>query len=239
MHLQLAALIAVASRVLVTVDRRAAQIRWLARALRRADIGVLRVGPGAIPAPRSLRPGRLRLGTFSTLGRDKRFDVLLDCFARVHARRPEAELVVLGDLADAGDPRLRAFHDAVAGHPASAAIRIPGKLALDDVAREIAELDVYLFPMLTGANTRSSTLPVALGTGLPVVAIRGVETDGLFVDGENVTFADSLSGEAFAAAVLAIAERAELGATLSAGASALFEHELSWPRIGDQFLAQI
>jgi glycosyltransferase involved in cell wall biosynthesis len=240
MHLQLAALMQVAGHVLVTVETRAAQIRWMARLLHRDDrVGVLRVGPNALPAPRSHRPSRLRLGTFSTMGRDKRFDVILDCFARVHARRPEAELVLLGNLADSSDPRLKAFHDTVAQHPARHAIRIPGKQELDDVAREIAQLDVYLFPMLTGANTRSGTLPVALGTGLPVVAIKGVETDSLFVDGENIAFADSLTGEAFAAAVLAIAERADLGAKLSAGAAALFERDLSWRRIGDQFLAQI
>ena len=171
MHLQLAAVLTAAHRLLVTVERRAHQVSALAGAVGRGDrIGVVRVGPGALPVKKVARAGRrLRLGTFSTFGRDKRFDALLDCFRIVHARRPDAELVILGDLGADSDPRLRAFRRAIAEHPAAANIRTPGKQDLATIAGEIAELDVYLFPMHTGANTRSSTLPVALGTGLPVV----------------------------------------------------------------------
>jgi len=241
MHLQLAAVLTAAHRLIVTVERRAHQVRALAGAVGRGDrIGVVRVGPGALPLKKAAHAGRrLRLGTFSTFGRDKRFDALLDCFRIVHARRPDAELVILGDLGADGDPRVRALRRAIAEHPAAANIRSPGKQDLATIAGEIAELDVYLFPMHTGANTRSSTLPVALGTGLPVVAIRGVETDDLFVDGVNVMFADRLSGDSFAAAVLALAERSDLAERLSQGAVALYDAHLRWDRIGDQLLAEI
>jgi glycosyltransferase involved in cell wall biosynthesis len=240
MHLQLAGVMRTAHKLLVTVDRRAKQISGLARAVGRRDhVGVVRVGPGALPVKRELHAGRLRIGTFSTLGRDKRFDVLLDCFRIVHDRRPDAELVLLGDLGDDGDPRVRAFRRALSDHPGTGRIRAPGKQDLATIAREIAGLDVYLHPMQTGANTRSSTLPVALGTGLPVVAFRGVETDDLFVDGENVLLANQLSGDAFAAAVLQIADRDELAARLSRGATALYDAHLRWDKIGDQLLAQI
>jgi glycosyltransferase involved in cell wall biosynthesis len=240
MHLQLAAVMRIADRLLVTVERRAEQIRWIAETLgRRGDLGVVRVGPGAIPRPRAQQAGRLRLGTFSTLGRDKRFDVLLDCFERVRARRPEAELVILGDLGDPALAHVRAFQEAVARHPGRDRIRLMGKQDLDEIASEIAMLDIYLFPMFTGANTRSSTLPVALGTGLPVVAIKGVDTDELFVDGKNVVFADQLSGESFAAAVLALAEKNGLADQVARGAAALYKDHLSWEKVGDQLLAEI
>jgi glycosyltransferase involved in cell wall biosynthesis len=240
MHLQLAAVLTAAHRLLVTVERRAHQVRALAGAVGRRDrIGVVRVGPGALPIKKAARAGRLRLGTFSTFGRDKRFDALLDCFRIVHARRPDAELVILGDLGADSDRRVRALRRAIAEHPAAASIRSPGKQDLATIAEEVAALDVYLFPMHTGANTRSSTLPVALGTGLPVVATRGVETDDLFVDGVNVMFADRLSGDSFAAAVLAIAERNDLAERLSQGALALYDAHLRWDKIGDQLLAAI
>jgi len=240
MRCQAAAVMTAAHRILTTVETRAAKLRQLGRFLGVSDrVGVVRVGPGALPVARQPRPGRLRLGTFSTLGRDKRFDVLLDCFARVHARRPEAELIILGDLGDPNAKHVRAFHDAVARHPARARIEIRGKQRLDDIAREMAELDVYLFSMFTGANTRSSTLPVALGTGLPVVAIRGVETDGLFVDGENVLFAAEMSGPAFADAVFRIADDPAFSDRLSAGASTLYRSQLAWERVVDQLLSQI
>jgi glycosyltransferase involved in cell wall biosynthesis len=240
MHLQLGAVMRLAHRLLVTVERRAEQIRWMARALRSPErVGVMRVGPGALPRPRAPQPGRFRMGTFSTLGRDKRFEVLLDCFEQVRLRRPEAELVILGDL---GDPKLahvRAFHEAVERHPGRDRIHIRGKQELDEIAREMATLDVYLFPMMTGANTRSSTLPVALGTGLPVVAVRGVETDALFVDGENIVFAEQLTGDSFAAAALALAERPGLAEQISRGAVALYQSHLRWEKVADQLLAEI
>jgi glycosyltransferase involved in cell wall biosynthesis len=240
MHLQLAGVLRTAHRLLVTVDRRAQQISKLARAVgHRAPIGVVRVGPGALPVKRTARRGPFRIGTFSTLGRDKRFDTLLDGFRIVHARRPDAELVILGDLGDDRDPRIRAFHEAVRQHPGAARIRTPGKQDLATIARELADVDVYLHMMQTGANTRSSTLPVALGTGLPVVAFRGVETDDLFVDGDNLLFADRLSGDGFAAAVLRIAEDDELAARLSRGATALYESHLRWDKIADRLLAEI
>ena len=173
------------------------------------------------------------------MGRDKRFEVLLDCFERVRARRPEAELVILGDLGDRARPHVMKFHDAVLRHPGRDRIHLLGKQPLDDIAREMAALDVYLFPMMTGANTRSSTLPVALGTGLPVVAVKGVETDAVFVDHENVLFADQLSGDSFAAAVLALAQPDGLAERISRGALALYDAHLRWDRIGDQLLNEI
>jgi glycosyltransferase involved in cell wall biosynthesis len=240
MHLQLAAIMRFADRVLVTVERRATEIGWMAKTFgRQGSVGVVRVGPGALPRPRAPQNGRLRLGTFSTLGRDKRFEVLLDCFERVRARRPEAELVILGDLGDRARPHVMQFHDAVLRHPGRDRIRLLGKQPLDDIAREMATLDVYLFPMMTGANTRSSTLPVALGTGLPVVAVKGVETDALFVDGENVLFAERMSGDSFAAAVLALAQPDGLAERISRGALALYNGHLRWDRIGDQLLNEI
>ena len=104
LRLQLAALVRVANRVLVTMEMRVNEVARLARLVgvdRRA--GVVRVGTAAMPLTKQSRPDRLRIGMFSTLASTKRFDVLLDCFRIVQARRPEAkELVILGDLGDSG-----------------------------------------------------------------------------------------------------------------------------------------
>ncbi len=240
LRLQLAALVRVANRVLVTMEMRVSEVARLARLVgvdRRA--GVVRVGTAAIPVTRQSRPGRLRIGMFSTLASTKRFDVLLECFRIVQARRPEAELVILGDLGDPRDDRVRAFASAIAAHPARERIRQPGKQSLSEIAREVADLDFYVFTMMTGANSRSSTLPLALGTGLPVVAIRSYETDELFVDDENISFATDLSGEAFADAVLRLDADEERARRLSEGALRLYRDHLSWNRIADQFLSQI
>jgi glycosyltransferase involved in cell wall biosynthesis len=174
---------------------------------------------------------------FSSAATGKRFDVVLDAFSRILAARPDAELVLIGDLGAPTLPRVREVTEAVRRHPASSRIRITGKLELAAVAREVAELDVYLFPMDTGANTRSGTLPVALGAGVPAVCLDGVETEHpLFRGDENVLFASALTGPAFAEAALRVLSDGALATRVREGARALYEEHLSWPRVTEHFL---
>jgi glycosyltransferase involved in cell wall biosynthesis len=239
---QILAVACASDRFFVTTGTRATAFASLQRAahLPGPRPEVLRIGPGAFPHARIPQPGRMRLGLFSTLAGSKRFDLVLDGFARVWQRHPQSELVIIGDLGGAQDARLMAFRAAVERHPARAQIRLTGKLTLHEVAAEMAALDVYLFPMNTGANTRSSTLPVAMGTGLPVVAIRGAETDAdLFRDGDNISFADALTGDAFARAALAIIDDPALAARLSAGARRLYDEHLEWERLVDGLLPKL
>lgn len=237
---QFATLAKLAHRLLVTVDARALRVAgWLRAAGVKPMVGVVRVGSPAAPVARSVSANGLRLGTFSTLGIGKRFDVVLDCFRLVLAQRPRAQLTLLGDVGQPGDDRRKELERAIASHPGREQIRLLGRQPLSVIAQEVADLDVFLFPMDTGANTRSSTLPLALGSALPVVATRGAETDDIFVDGENVVFADALEGDCFAAATLRIANDPSLGTRVSRGAAALYGDHLSWQRIGDRLLAQI
>ena len=237
---QLALLMKLSHRVLVTMETRLAEIEPLKKLVGvHGSTGVVRIGTPALPLPRVSQKGRLRMGVFSTLASTKRFDVVLDCFAVVHARHPHAELVLLGDLGQPSDRRVRALHESVAKHPARDRIRMPGKLDLDEVSREVAQMDVYVFPMISGANTRTSTLPLALGTGVPSLAIRGYETDDLFVDRENILFAHELTGGSFGRAALTLVENPPLAERIAKGGRALYEAHLSWNVIADRFLEQI
>jgi glycosyltransferase involved in cell wall biosynthesis len=238
---QLAGMAACAQRLLVTTDTRVEEIMPLWRAAGRSGRpGVLRVGPNALPVPRAMVPGRCRLGVFSTLATTKRFDVVLGAFELVWRRRPESELVLIGDLGAREDRRTAAVYQAIERHPARDRIRVTGKLPLAEVARQMAELDVYLFPMTSGANTRSGTLAVALGCALPVVSINDSETDlRLFRDGENVAFARALTAAAFGERALEILDDPALSARLSAGARRLYDRHLSWEVVGDELLAAL
>ncbi len=239
---QLLAVASASDRFFVTTGTRAKAFSSLQRAARAPgpQAEILRIGPNALPRARVARPGRIRLGMFSTLASNKRFDLVLDAFERVWRRYPESELVIIGDLGNRENASLAAFEAAVDRHPARAKIRLTGRLTLEEVADEMAALDVYLFPMTTGANTRSSTLPVAMGTGLPTVAIRGSETDAdLFRDGDNISFADALTGEAFARAVLAIIDDPAFAARLSAGALRLYDEHLEWEHLVDEILPKL
>jgi glycosyltransferase involved in cell wall biosynthesis len=222
-------LLAAADRFIVTTGSRLDDVHGLCRGFeRRLRVSVVPVGSNVIPVPAWPEPGRFRVGQFSTFNASKRFDVLLDAFVRIGAVRPEAELVLVGQLGSDGSRRGRRLRDAIAAHPLAARIRVTGALTLPEVAKAVASLNVYMFPMDTGATTRSGTLPVALGCGVPVVAARGRETSSMFVADENVVFAESLTGEGFAAATLRIASDQPLAARVAAGGRRFYEERLAW-----------
>jgi glycosyltransferase involved in cell wall biosynthesis len=237
-RVQLATMLALCDRVYVTTGTRADMIREAARALGAGAPEVIRIGANAMPTPRRRPPGPPRLGLFSTAAASKRFDVVLEAFALVARELAEAELVLIGDLGAPDRTHVRRVLDEVARHPASDRIRVTGNLTLPEIAREIADLDVYLFTMVTGANTRSSTLPSALGSGVPTVATRSFETDAaLFRDGENIVFAREMSGAAFGEAALRLLRDPAHRARVAEGARRLYDEHLSWPRIAERFLA--
>ncbi|MFL5304561.1 MAG: glycosyltransferase family 4 protein [Polyangia bacterium] len=241
-RLQMLALLRRVDRVFVSTDTRARALVPYCRIAGAPAPEVVRIGPSALPVPRVDSPEVQgpRLGTFSTAGVGKRFDVVLEAFAMVAERNPGAELVLIGDLGPPDSPRVREVQEWVAAHPARSRIRQTGKLGLGDIAREVAMLDIYLFPMDTGANSRSSTLPLALGTGLPVVAISGAETDpDLFRDGENILFAPELAGRAFGDAALRLIADPPLRLRLSEGARQLYEREMGWGRVADVLTGQL
>jgi len=241
LRLQLGALLKLCDRVFVTTDTRADSIRKACRLLGVPAPEVVRVGANALPTERCRprgAPSAPRLGIFSTAAAGKRFDVVLEAFESIARELPAAELVLIGDLGPAAMPLVNQVFEGVARHPARERIRMTGNLSLPEVGREIADLDLYLFPMSTGANTRSSTLPSALGSSLPTIATRGYETDlGLFRDGENIVFARDMSGPAFAEASLRVLRDPTFMARVAEGARRLYDEHLSWAGIVERFLA--
>jgi glycosyltransferase involved in cell wall biosynthesis len=237
---QLGAVMAACQTVLVTTETRLALISSAASALRSPPrLGVLRVGSNALPIAGRASARSARIGLFSTLAMGKRFDVVVSAFETIWRGRPDAELVVIGDLGPPSGRSHQLLRAQIEASPAAARIRLTGKIKLGEVASIVSTLAVYLFPMDTGANTRSSTLPIAFGSGVPVVAIKGIETDRIFEDRKNVLFARSLDGPAFARAALEILDDVVLGERLSEGGRQLFERHLSWERIGDAFLGAL
>lgn len=235
-RLQFGATLGGCDRIFVTtVDRKRKLESMLRSAGRERLVELLFVGANASPVARRSHPGSRRLGIFSTLARWRRFDVMIDAFEIVHRRHPDTELVLIGDLGTDASPSYRALKAAVARSSATTHIRLTGALPLSAVAEEIAALDVYLFPDEGGPTTRSSTLPIAFGSGIPVVATCGPNTPrDFFVDGQSLAFAEGMTPLALAAAALRVLEDPSWAATLSRGGRALYERHLSWDAIADQ-----
>lgn len=226
--------------VFVTTGTRAKMLARFCRVVGAPPPRVVRVAPNANPVLRqgSGRPGTLRIGHFSTAGVGKQFDVVLDAFRIVAERHPSAELVLIGDLGSRENPRVAQIEQWVAAHPARDRIRLTGKLSLAEVAEEMSRADLYISAMDTGANSRSGTLPLAFGTGLPAVATRGRETDPeLFRDGENVVFAVDMTGRAFADALLRLMDDPAARERIGAAARQTYDQEMSWARTVDELLA--
>jgi glycosyltransferase involved in cell wall biosynthesis len=241
---QFAALLKTCHQVFVITATRASLVAPACRLLGVPEPRVIRVGPNAVPIAAPRPPADAgwgtgpRIGFFSTVTYGKRFDVVLETFARLVREFPHAELVIMGNLGSPSDARVAAVLAAVEAHPARARIRITGKLALQEIAAETAKLDLYLFAMDTGANTRSGTLPVALGSGVPVVAVSGPETDaGFFRDDDNVAFARAMTADAFTETSLRLLRDPLALRRIGEGGRQLYEAHISWPRTVDDLLA--
>ncbi len=237
MRIQLGGMLRAARWAFVTTDTRLEMAQRVARvAGSTAPLTVLRVSPNALPVSAVSASGRCRIGTFSTLAVGKSFEAVIGAFEQVANVHPEADLVLVGDLGPKETRRRRALEARIASSASAKRIHVTGKLPLREIAETVASFDLYLFSMETGANTRSGTLPLALGAGVPVIAVRGRETDALFQHGRNVYFADTLDADAFARAALELLANPRLSTQVAEGGRELYTRELSWQRTVDVFL---
>jgi glycosyltransferase involved in cell wall biosynthesis len=236
-RLQFGMLLAAADQLFVTTESRLAQVLPWARTLRREErLSLLPIGSNALPVPAHPDPKIFRVGLFGTQGSGKLYDVVLDAFGQIASALPRSELLFIGDLGNRSDRQWQGLEEAVSAHPARDRIHVTGKLPLGEVGRAVARLSAYLFPMDTGANTRSGTLPLPLGCGVPVIAARGMETGSLFVGDQNVVFAQALTGEAFARAALRLHREPGLAERVAAGGRRLYEEQLAWPVLVSQLM---
>ncbi len=105
---------------------------------------------------------------------------------------------------------------------------------VDDIRPYVARANVYVIPLFVGSGTRIKAFE-AMAMGRPVVSTTlGIE--GLDVtDGENFLRADD--GPAFADAILALLDDAQMRARIAHAARRLMEERFSWSRVARQFEA--
>lgn len=229
-------LLRVCDDVVVSTDRRLETVETIARECgARCRVRLIRIGAGALP-PESVAPVAGRIGMFSTTNRGRRFDVVIGAFDRVAARDPAASLVIIGDVHKYGPRRTATVMDPLHRSRFSDRITCTGRLPLSAITAEVAKLSVFVHADDAGASTRSSTLPAALGAGVPVVALRGGETDPVFCDGENVSLTSDLTPDAFATAIERLLNDRTLAARIGAGGRALYDRELAWSSVVERLL---
>ena len=137
-----------------------------------------------------LQDGQVLLLSVGRLSNEKRTDVLLDAFRRLHERAPDARLAIVGD----GPAREALQATAPAG------VEFLGELRGDGLAQVFASADIFCFPSTT--DTFGQVILEAAASGLPVVAaaaggaleLVGHRTTGLLVPPDDpAAFADALA----------------------------------------------
>jgi glycosyltransferase involved in cell wall biosynthesis len=153
---------------------------------------------------------------------------LIEAFARVRARRPDAVLLIAGAGEQEDDLR------ALAGRlDLGESVRLLGLVPNDEVARLQAAADLFVLSSVLEATPTVALEALACGT--PVVSTDnpgGVELHGLF--GDDVALTPQRQPEALAAAVLAFLEAPRR--TTSATAATLAEG-FRLDRVVERYLA--
>jgi len=124
--------------------------------------------------------------------------------------------------------------------PAGVEVRSPGPLSDEDLSMHLHASDVLLLPFSDGLSTRRGTLMAGLAHGLPVVGLRGFNTDRVLLqhpDAMVLTPQGDL--DAYALAVVELARDAVRTQKTGAAARELYERLFDWPVLARSVLATL
>ncbi len=126
------------------------------------------------PAGPSGNGGR-RIGVLGFATDDARPDVVVGAVRSLRARGLNAELVLLGAPGPDGE-RARQWAAVARALGCGSSLSFTGVVSADELARELAAVDVIAFPQGSGAGANKGTLGMALAFAKPVVALGGRDT---------------------------------------------------------------
>ena len=133
------------------------------------------VDPDRFPAalfarrPASREDSSFTVGFLGTLKPWHGLDVLVDAFARLHARHPDCRLLIVGE-----GPERERIEAAIKERNIGSAVRLTGAVAPDQVPEELTEMDVGVAPYPELADFYFSPLKIYeyMAAALPVVVSR-------------------------------------------------------------------
>jgi glycosyltransferase involved in cell wall biosynthesis len=109
-------------------------------------------------------------------------------------------------------------------------VRDPGHLDADALSLHLRASDLVLLPFTDGLSTRRTTLMAALAHGVPVLGVRGVNTDRLLMaHPEAVALTSAGDPRAFATAAVALTRDREARRRLSEAGLTLYAEHFDWP----------
>jgi len=225
---QLAALVRIADRVLISTER------WRSALPRAAKTSAVLLPVGSnVPDRRDAR-SRMR----ETLGADEE-TIVVGSLMTSHPSRDIATITAtLNRLAADGTRtiyvHLGADAPTLTGVTDLIEVHAPGLLSADELAQYLSALDIYLAPFIEGVSTRRGSLIAALQHGLAVVGTEPGEPSL-----EGLMLVPGGRAELFVDATAALARGAQQRAELGATARQLYERHFDWPVIAKQLAATV
>ncbi len=157
-------------------------------------------------APRS--DGLVQLGYIKTLEPKYGPDVLVEAFARIHARHPHTRLLLAGAGSMAAALRARIAQLGLAG-----VVAMPGRLPLDAVAEEMRRLDLFVMPTVAAEAFGVAAIE-ASACEVPVVASRAGGVPEAVLDGHTGLLVPPRDRDALAEACIRLIEDPALAGRL-------------------------
>jgi glycosyltransferase involved in cell wall biosynthesis len=140
-------------------------------------------------------------------------DIAIEAFARIKPRLPDAEFHLYGS--GQMESNLRALANRLG---LDGTVRFCGTVPLDDIPHIIANADLGIVPKRAdtfGNEAYSTKIMEFMSQGVPVIASR-TKIDTYYFDDSQVRFFPSGDAQALAAAIVELAEHADLRETLIA-----------------------
>ena len=114
--------------------------------------------------------------------------------------------------------------------PRGVRVSSPGPLPADELSLRLTASDIVLLPFVDGVSTRRSTLMAALAHGLPVVGLRGRNTDSILAQARGCLALTPIGDvEAFSRAAVALSRDPDRMRAMGDQARSLYQSEFDWP----------
>jgi len=152
-------------------------------------------------------PGRLC--TAANFQKEKNLDLVIESFAHLIRRRPDATLLIAGD----GEER-RVLEALVGERGLGARVTFTGFLARDELFAEMQRAEVFVFLSTKASERLPNVVKEAMLAETACLVSRTQDIDQLVTPGVTGEIVDELAAEAVAArllALLAATDRAEMG----------------------------